>query len=178
MILVFDTETTGLTLHPDAPLSKQPFMIEFGAALLNGRGDVMEEHSFLVNPECSLEAVITKITGLTDADLVDAPTFQMVLPRLRTLFKKATCMVSHNLPFDKGILTYGLDRLHARDFPFPARGVCTVGLYSELYGRRPKLTELYANVMGKPLEQTHRALGDVMGLVDIIQRDKLWKHMQ
>ena len=175
MILVYDFETTGLTLHPDAPLDKQPRALEFGGALLDAKGRVVEEHSFLINPEQDFDHAITRITGLTYADVAGAATFQMVLPRLRTLFSKATVMVAHNLPFDKAILMHELGRLGATDFPWPAAGICTVGLYHEVFGARPKLTALYARVMGKPLEQTHRAMDDVHALVEIIQKDKLWK---
>ena len=174
MILIFDTETTGLTLHPAAPLDKQPRMIEFAAVLLNAKGMEVEQASFLVNPQMRVEPIITTITGLTNDDLAGQPTFGMVLPRLRTLFAKASYMVAHNLPFDKAIVSHELSRLEVTEFPWPI-GVCTVGLYLEQFGYRPKLKELYERVIGAPLEQTHRALDDVQALVAIIQKEKLWK---
>lgn len=176
MILVYDTETTGLTLHPQAEIRKQPRMIEFGAALLNPRTGVLEDTwNVLINPGEPLSPEITKITGLTDADLKDASSFSGVLPAMRMMFEKATCVVAHNLPFDRAILRGELARLDVFDFPWPKQEICTVGLYKDDWGRNPKMTELYAAVLGKPLEQTHRALDDVLALVEIFQKESLWQ---
>jgi len=176
MILVYDTETTGLTLHPQAEVRKQPRMIEFGAALLDPKtGEVVDTWNVLINPGAPLEPVITKITGITDADLQGASPFAAVLPAMRMMFERATCVVAHNLPFDRAILRGELARLDVFDFPWPKREICTVGLYKDDWGRNPKLTELYESVMGKPLAQTHRALDDVLALVEIFQKELLWQ---
>lgn len=176
MILVFDTETTGLTLHPHAETRKQPRMIEFGAALLHPHnGKVEDTWNVLINPGEPLPPVITKITGITDDDLRDASPFAAALPAMRMMFQQATCVVAHNLPFDRAILRGELARLDVFDFPWPRHEICTVGLYKDAWGRNPKLTELYADVMGKPLAQTHRALDDVMALVEIFQKELLWQ---
>lgn len=174
MIIVFDTETTGLTLHPAAPLAKQPRIIEFGCALLD-RGEVVRTANLFINPGEPLDERITKITGITDDDLADAPPFTAHLPELESLFRSASVVMAHNLPFDKAMLMNELERVSARSFPWPKTEVCTVGLYKELWGRNPKLTELYADVTGTPLAQTHRALDDVLALVEIIQKEELWK---
>jgi DNA polymerase III epsilon subunit-like protein len=169
VILVFDTETTGLALHPDADYRKQPRMIEFGGVLLDPRtGAVDTELSLLVNPDEGLTPEITKITGLTDADLVGASPFEAVLPQLAMMFNAATAVVAHNLPFDRAMIRNDLARVDCFDFPWPEQEYCTVGLHKDQWGRNPKLIELYAATMGKPLAQTHRALDDVAALVEII----------
>ncbi len=43
--------------------------------------------------------------------------------------------------------------------------------YTPQFGHRPKMTELYENVMGKPLLQTHRALDDVRALYECTKED-------
>jgi DNA polymerase III epsilon subunit-like protein len=175
MIIVFDTETTGLTLHPDAPVIKQPKIIEFGAVLLDMKGKVVEECNILLNPREKLDPVITKITGLTDADLEDAATFEEALPQIRRIFSEAHTVFAHNLPFDKALVRGELARINCLDFAWPRNEFCTVGLYKEQWGRNPKLLELYERVVGEPLAQTHRALDDVMALVKIIQLENLWE---
>lgn len=170
MIAVFDTETTGLTLHPDAPLAKQPKIIEFGGVLLDpATGVVVEELSLMVNPQEVITPEITKITGITNEDVADATTFEGVLPQLKAFFSKASAVTAHNLPFDKAMMTNELARVGCSDFPWPKCEFCTVGLYKEEWGRNPKLTELYEHIMGEKLAQTHRALDDVMALVRIIK---------
>ena len=173
-IIVFDTETTGLTLHPDASIAKQPKIIEFGAVILD-KGEIVEEFSTLINPQEALTEEIIKITGLKDSDLAGEPLFAHCIPKLRELFGSCGCVMAHNLPFDKAMLMNDLTRYGAAEnFPWPAREICTVGLYREEWGRNPKMLELYESVLGKPLAQTHRALDDVKALVEIIQEDELW----
>lgn len=174
--IIFDTETTGLTLHPSAPIEKQPRMIEFGGVLLSlTTGEIEEEFSLLVNPGHPLPDEIVKITGITDGDLRGAPTFAEVLPLLTRIFSGAEVVVAHNLPFDRAILRGELARAKLTVFPWPAREVCTMGLYRAEWGRDPRLVELYESVMGRPLAQTHRALDDVKAMVEIIQKEALWR---
>jgi DNA polymerase III epsilon subunit-like protein len=176
LMIVYDTETTGLTLHPDADIRKQPRIIEFGAVLLRlDDGSIEEEVEIMVDPRESLSEEITKITGITDADLVGAPSFEEVLPQLRRLFGSAAAVAAHNLPFDKAMILAELARAGVTDFPWPARELCTVATYKESWGRNPKLIELYAAILGKPLAQTHRALDDVKALVEIIRAERLWE---
>ena len=176
MIIVFDTETTGLTLHPDAPVNKQPRMIEFGAVLMDPRnGEIVEEASILIHPREEVTAEITKITGITNDDLKDAAHFEDVLPQIRRIFSEATCVMAHNLPFDKAILRGELARANVLDFPWPRQELCTVGLYKDAWGRNPRLIELYEHVLGRPLAQTHRALDDVKAMCEIITAEQLWQ---
>lgn len=170
--LIFDWETTGLTLHPDAKPHLQPRAIEFGGLVVE-RGEVVEEHSWLINPETDLEPIITQITGLTDDDLRDQPTFAECLPKLSRVFGSCDLMIAHNLPFDEAITRYEARRVGYEGFPFPVRGLCTVQAYQEAWGRRPKLVQLYEHVLGRPLAQSHRALDDCRALAEIV----LWERL-
>lgn len=174
-ILVFDTETTGLTLHPEAPLAKQPKIIEFGAVVLEA-GIAVEEFKLLLNPEEPLTEEITSITGLKDEDLRGAQPFREHVEWFRLLFGSCAGVMAHNLPFDKAMIMNDLRRagVPLKEFPWPERELCTVGLYKDAWGRNPKLLELYEDILGKPLAQTHRALDDVKALVEIIQEEELW----
>lgn len=168
LIVVFDTETTGLPLHPDAPLEKQPKIIELGAALLDSEGNVVETFQQLLHPDEEITAEITKITGITNEQLSDQPKFAEALPQLREFFGRAFAVFAHNLPFDKKLLMYDLKRVSCEDFPWPETEYCTIGLHRSIWGRNMKMTELYEHALNKPLPQTHRALDDVMALVEIV----------
>jgi DNA polymerase III subunit alpha, Gram-positive type len=167
LALVFDTETTGLTLHPDAPLSKQPKIIELGAALLDRNGQVVDTFSQLIHPGEDVTEEITKITGITNADLKDAPTFAQVVPQVQAFFARGSAVFAHNLPFDRAMIRNECAR-HGVTVPWPQQEFCTVGIMKEQWGRNPKLTELYEFATGRPLPQTHRALDDVLALVEAI----------
>lgn len=165
--LVFDTETTGLPKHPNAKDGVQPRIIEFAAALVDERGEVLDTVDRLINPGMPLEAIITKITGLTDEILADEHPFPVVLPDIAAFFRRADRMIAHNLPFDSTLLEMELARHGIEEFPWPRDALCTVQEHAEEWGRRPKLKELYEHYMGKPLDQKHRALDDVLALVDV-----------
>lgn len=173
-ILIYDVETTGLTLHPSVDISKQPKIIEFGGVLLDGAFNTIEEEfSILVNPGELITEEITKITGITNEDLADQPDFKTLLPTFRRIFSAASTVVAHNLPFDKTVLLGELKRHNITDFPWPQCELCTVAMYRDDWGRDPKLIELYAHIMGKPFEQKHRALSDVHALAEIFHQERL-----
>jgi DNA polymerase-3 subunit epsilon len=177
-ILLYDTETTGLTLHPDAPVHKQPKMVEFGGLLISRvDGSIIEEIQTMVDPGEPIPAEASKISGIYDKDVEGAPTFIQLLPMFRRVFGSASTVSAHNLPFDKAIVQGELARHSITDFQWPERGVCTVGLFKDHWGRNPRLIELYEWAMGKPLAQTHRALDDVKAMYEIVMKLELWRVM-
>ena len=166
--LVFDTETTGIPKHPNAAPESQPRIIEWGGVLVDSSGEVLEELQVLINPAVKLEPVITKITGLTDEDLVEEEGFATVAERLlRPLFAKADRLIAHNLPFDRTMMELDIERARLTAWPWPEQNLCTVQEHVPQFGRRMKLLELYAHYTGGPLEQTHRALDDVYALLEV-----------
>lgn len=175
IILVWDTETTGLTFHPAAPLSLQPSIIEFGASKFDSRILAIEDFSILINPKAPVSEEITKITGLKDEDLKDAPTFVEALPAIRLAFEDVNLMVAHNLPFDKNMLRNDLAKAWVTDFIWPRHELCTSSLFAEEWGRGVRMKELYEATIGKPLAQTHRALGDAQALADVVIKRRLWE---
>ena len=173
IFVAFDTETTGLVKHPNAPLAKQPRMIEFGAAVVDAKGKVTKKFKQLVNPGEPLTDEITKITGISNDDLKGQPTFEKAWPKIFAFIKPAKMMLAHNEPFDRAIVDYELKRA-SKKFVWPT-SFCTISLYRAQWGRDMRLTELYENIIGKPLDQKHRALSDVEALVEIVQKEKLWE---
>lgn len=183
LLLAFDTETTGLTLHPQAAIEKQPKLIEFGGMLLSLRtGEVVDQLSTLVYPGEQISEEINKITEITNAQLGEALSFAELLPRIREFFAQAVSIVAHNFPFDRDIMLYELQRHRtmplAQDFPWPGAAFCTMNMYTPQWGRPPRLIEIYKTVMGKDYPQTHRALDDVRAMVEVIQKDRLWEVMK
>lgn len=159
-MIFFDTETTGLIKNKALTLMMQPHIIELGAVRDDG-----EEFHTLLNPGVKLEPIITKITGLTNEKLKDAPKFRDVLPELVEFFIGQEALVAHNLPFDLGLLVFELRRCEAEfKFPYPPVHIDTVQIAQPRYrGKFMKLQALYEDLIG-PYEQKHRALEDAKDL--------------
>ncbi len=66
-IVAFDLETTGLDPKSDA-------IIEIAMVRFDENGTV-EEFSSLVNPGVSISEEVENITGISNADVADAPGF-------------------------------------------------------------------------------------------------------
>jgi DNA polymerase III subunit epsilon len=170
--LVFDTETTGLPLPNVADLDKQPRIIELALARVEN-GKVISEHEWLIDPECPLPAIITKITGLKDEDLAGKPKFREALGEIEDAFAGADVLIAHNAPFDTTLLEFELKRCARTGFPWPETTLCTVQEFMHLKGRRLKMLELYEMKLGKKLDQKHRALDDVRALCEIVIQEGL-----
>jgi len=168
--IVFDNETTGLLNHPDTPIDQQPHIIEFAAALIDENCKVLKTIDKLIHPGCDLPdpEMNLKVSGITDEMLVHEGNFSERFKKINKFIKQGDVMIAHNLSFDKGMMEVEMQRLD-RQFIFPTYGFCTVQINVPLYGYRVKLKDLYQDVVGKPLKQTHRALDDVLALVDIIR---------
>lgn len=168
--VVFDNETTGLTLHPLADRASQPRIIEFAGILTDGK-EVLDSLEFLCHPGIEIYDEITRITGITNLDLRDQPSFDHFVPKVRELFSQADAAIAHNLSFDQSLLKYDLERfgLTLQDIQFPKIKLCTVEQTAPFYGRRMRLQELFQNVTGEVYVQKHRALDDVLLLHRVCQ---------
>lgn len=95
--VAFDTETTGLSPKTDD-------VVQLGAVrILNGQ---IVEGEFLdcyVNPGRPIPSASTKIHGITDADVADAPDFKTIGTTFHAFCRDAV-IVAHNAPFDMGFL--------------------------------------------------------------------------
>jgi len=175
--IVFDNETTGLTVHQASDVSRQPRIIEFAAILTDGR-EVLETFEQLINPMMVLEDIITKITGLTNEDLDGQPLFRDVYPKIGEFFAKGDYYIAHNMSFDRALLKYDLQRCGKTlaDINFTGRPICTVEETMPAFGRRMKLSELYEMYCG-PYEQKHRALDDIMLLHEVCKKIGLYESL-
>lgn len=174
-VIYFDTETTGLIKKGVKDLSKQPYIIDIGAVIVEVNEDgeeKIETFESLVKPPVNLEEKITKITKLTDDDLADAPAFADIIPELKKVFDNCNYLVIHNAAFDCGMLRNELKRNNAlTDFPKPKNVICTVEEFTPLFGRYPKLTEVWELVFHTTLDEKHRALSDAMDLYKICKHE-------
>ena len=144
-----DLETTGTTAVRDR--------VTEVAIVRVVEGEVVEEWSTLVDPECPIPEEIQALTGITDAMVRGAPTFarisREVLERL-----EGHLFVAHNARFDYGFLRNAFDRV---GLPLRPPVLCTVRLSRELFPEHARhgldaLIERHGLVVG----ERHRALAD------------------
>ena len=167
MITIFDCETTGFLKAKGNPLSVQPHIIEVYAMQIDEDFNLINEIDTFVKPPIAISKKITSITGITDDDVKNAPTFLEIYPGLLNVFWKSHTVVAHNLSFDEGMLINELKRIDkVYSFPFPPHKFCTVEQSMHLKGRRLKNGDLYELATGKKLENAHRAKNDVMALFE------------
>ena len=155
---IIDTETTGMR----PPYSR---VIDIGIIRVEG-GVEVERYQTLVNPQSSVPAFISDMTSITDADLVDAPTFDEVAIQVEELLKEAV-FVAHNVGFDYAFIQSEFRRL---DMHFRAPTLCSAALSRALYPhqRRHNLDALIQR-HDLVIDGRHRALPDA---------DAVWQFFQ
>ena len=169
-MIVFDLETTGLPLAEGADLNLQPRITEFGAIKLDEDLKEIDVIEFLVNPGIPLDPKIPKITGLTDDMLKDQKPFIARLDQIVDFFLGERILVAHNLPFDRAILKFELERVgRILSFPWPPEQICTVEVGETVWNKKRKLGDIYLEVTGQEHKGAHRSIADVRALIEIVK---------
>jgi len=157
---VLDVETTGL-----AP--------QFGdrvceVALLRFRGDgELDRFHTLVNPQRPISPGAFAVNGIRDRDLVDAPIFAEVAPRLLSLLEEST-LVAHNAPFDLSFLAV---EFQICDLPLTIHHIIdTLALARRCYGFPSNGLQTVAHCLGVQTTGYHRALNDVVTTKMVLER--------
>lgn len=167
--LAFDLETTGL-LKPDAcELHYQPFITEIYICEFDWNGDIISEFETFVKPLLPIPENVTKITGITNDHVKDAPRFIEIVDELAEFVLGHDAIFAHNCSYDINVLRFELARhdLQYR-FPWPPNQICTVEATKAIKNRRMTLSELYKMATGCDLQNSHRAGNDVRGMVEAI----------
>lgn len=95
IFIAIDTETTGLS-----PIYNE--LIEVSAIKYRGNKKI-ETFSTLIKPKQEIPFNITRITGITNEMVEDAPEIEEVMPNLIEFIGDNT-IVAHNASFDMGFL--------------------------------------------------------------------------
>jgi DNA polymerase III epsilon subunit family exonuclease len=120
--VVFDLETTGAKSPPCR-------IIEVGAYRVSN-GEVTEEFQTLVNPEVEIPTFISRLTGIDDAMVSDAPLFSEIVHDLLG-FIGDSILVAHNSGFDMRFLNYEIGRVFG-EYRIANPCLCTVMLSRRL----------------------------------------------
>lgn len=161
--MVFDTETTGLIDNIGRPLIKQPHTIEFFGITVDHTTMTTAEHlGTLVKPPITISDLITKITGVSNDMVRDAPVFSFNAEKIKTYIESHDRIVAHNAGFDRDIINIEFERL-GQTIKWP-EVICTVEASEWFKGYRLKLGDLHMELFGADFSDHHRAEPDTRAL--------------
>jgi len=156
--VVVDIETTGGWGSSDR-------ITEIGAIKIRNH-QVMDEWHTLINPQRSIPARITQLTGITNAMVRDAPVFAEVADSFMA-FMEDGIFVAHNVNFDYGFISKEYERLERR-FRFPK--LCTsAGMRRHYPGHASYSLGRLCGIYQISLENHHRALCDAKAAGQLLQ---------
>lgn len=166
----FDTETTGLDKPEACDLKIQPYLTEFYAAKFNYDGVIYAEYNTLIKPPVPIPEIVTKLTGIDDNMVKNAPTFIEVYDDIAEFFVGEKTVFAHNCAFDLSMLRHELKRYDLEyNFPWPPYHCCTVEASFAIKNRRLTLEALWKLATGKEERKVqHRAKNDVKDMIDCI----------
>ena len=127
-------------------------------------GEVVEEWSSLVNPQCEIPAYIQAFTGISNDMVAGAPPFSELAATVLEKLRGAR-FVAHNARFDYSFLRSEFLKC---DQHFSAEVLCTVKLSRRLFPEHPRHNlDAVMERHGLTCEARHRALGDAQVLRDL-----------
>lgn len=157
-VAVVDLETTGGNFYHDRITEVAVLRFENGRAV---------RHERLVNPQQPISDFISRLTGIDDGLVKDAPFFGQIAADLLPLLR-GTLLVAHNSRFDYTFLRREFQRA---GIAFAAPALCTVQLSRRLYPQFHKHNlDSIIERMGIAVENRHRAMTDVLALADFLER--------
>lgn len=183
MILVFDTETTGMVRwHDPVDHPQQPRVVQLGMGLYHPDDGVeLAAISLLVKSDVPVEPEAGAVHGITDELLREAglePKLAIYL--LREMAKRATKVVAHNINFDRKMAMIEFLRCGIDDGPLmQLPSFCTMQATTPICRilksnprhasdyKWPKLIEAYKYFFESEMTGAHDALSDVRGCARI-----------
>ncbi len=156
---VVDIETTGGDPRRDK-------ITEIGIVILENN-EIVKKYSTLINPERSIPEFITRLTGITNAMVEEAPKFYEVAKEVVEMTDSAI-FVAHNVRFDYQFLQHEFKQL---GYTFSKRKLCTVRLSRQTF---PGLDGYSLGKLIKyfdiQVDSRHRALDDAYAAAIVLSK--------
>ena len=176
--VVFDTETTGTNTSDETkPLDR---IIQIGAIQIKN-GKIAENTAFniLINPEMSIPEAASRVHGIFDGDVKNAPVMEQVLKPFVNdyLNKKNGIIVAYNSQFDITMLnnaikehnSFSADEIKPKRYFKVIDPFLLIQRIHPYVGASKRLSEQYRYFFCKNMENAHDAFADVKGTVNILK---------
>lgn len=174
IVLVFDTETTGMVdFKADETSPKQPYLVQF-AGIIFFKQRPLKVISIILNQDVEIEPGALKAHGITPALRQEFGTenIKAVLKWFELAVEMAEVVVAHNAKFDKMVM---LSEMYRAGMSFPktlekktydtmlkGTNLCKIKKGGFKRGFKwPSLQELHKHLLGEGFEDAHDALIDV-----------------
>lgn len=158
MYAVIDVETTG-----GSPANDR--IIEIAVIIFDGNR-ITDSYTTLVNPKKQIDPYVTKLTGISDDMVLNAPTFEEIHQRILEMTHESI-FVAHNVKFDFGMIRQEYKRL---GIDFNRRQLDTVNLARKvLPGFNSYSLGNICDSLGIEITDRHRAFGDAEATVKLLE---------
>lgn len=160
MYAVIDIEASGGN-HIKARI------IEIAVFIYDGK-EIIQEYNSLINPQVKIDWYVTKLTGITNAMVENAPTFDEIASSIHSLIANKI-FVAHDVNFDYKILNAELKRVGLK---LNQDKLCTIELSKKIFPDKASYSlgklcdELGINI---PTEDRHRAGGDALATTKLLE---------
>ena len=160
---VLDIETTGMSAEND-------HIIEVAVIKVHD-GQVVDRYESLVNPQRGIPPHITKLTGIANKDVKNAPKIETVIQKINSILPEGIPLVAHNAPFDVSFISEAFAKSGI------SRKICfidTLPLSKEAFPemKNHKLSTLISELGLLEHDQLHRAMSDVEAAHNLYLRCK------
>ena len=176
MFLIFDTETTGLPLNYNAPLTdfdNWPRMVQIAWQFHDKTGKLLHHNSIIIKPNgYTIPFNAAQVHGITtERALNEGFDLNQSLIEFAEIVKETTYLCGHNIEFDINIigaefLRVGLPNYFENKSVIDTKSNETT-LYCAIPGGKggkykwPTLTELYFKLFNSKFDEAHNAAFDV-----------------
>lgn len=189
MILVFDTETTGIIEKGASfkPLNGFPNLVQIAWNVYTDNGNLLSSQSYIIKPDgYIIPESATKIHGITTEDAIkNGIDSSRVMKLFNEDVNKATKLIAHNFRFDSKIVMAESIRVdqYCPIFSKKKEIIDTMVKYKKYSKNKfkngtsmfPKLKDLYYTVFGKYFNNAHDALADVNACADCYFKLRLYE---
>lgn len=156
---IIDIETTGGRAVRDK-------ITEIAIVVHDGE-KIIETYESLVNPETPIPYNITRITGIDDKMVEDAPKFYEIAKEVVRITEGAV-FVAHNVRFDYGFIREEFKRL---GYSYSRKQLCTVRLSRQAFpGLKSYSLGNLIKHFGISVDARHRAMADTKATVELFEK--------
>ena len=159
MYTIIDIETTGNGIKGNK-------ITEISIFKYDG-GQIVDEFTSLVNPQCPIPYFITGLTGIDDQMVQNAPVFHEIADTIQSI-TEGCIFVAHSVNFDYGVIK---EEFRQIGIDFTRKKLCTVRLSRQLIpGLRSYSLGKLCSAVQIPLVGRHRARGDAHATVLLFEQ--------